>query len=223
MKNLLVIVGTVGLLHAPAVAGSNKNHREAKKPVVASVEKTDVAKPAAEAVAPVAELAPLPEMVLEIPELPRDKSSALVPFPELEAERPVPVPVAHKRTKKAPVMKLGNNYVLGARDAAKPTVSDVQHIVPKTLSQAQVATVVQSHMGDIQTCWNAVPKAQRVDACTADLKLTISEAGQVTDIELGGAVPVSARKCITSAVSRWTFPVAETTSEVEYGISLRSL
>jgi hypothetical protein len=219
MKNLLVIVGTVGLLHAPAVAGGNKKVREAKKPVVASVDKTHAARP----VVADAELPQLPELVFEIPELPHDTSSALVPFPELEAERAMPV--THKRDKKVspPVMNIGKSYVLGKRDAAKPTVNEVQHVVPRSLSQAQVATVVQSHMGDIQSCWTAVPKAERVDACTAELKLTISESGVVTDIELGGAVPASARRCISSAVSRWTFPVAETRSEVDYGISLRSL
>src|SRR5690606_1737765 len=165
--------------------------------------------------------------VLAIPDLPMDMSSPLAPLPELEkklASTPVakPMPKVSKKAK-APVMNMGKDYVLGAREANKPTANDTQEIVLKTLSQAQVATVVQAHMSDVQQCWNAIPKQLRVDACTADLKLTISETGQVTDIELGGDVPASAHKCMTSAISRWTFPAAETTSEVEYGISLRSL
>ena len=119
-------------------------------------------------------------------------------------------------------MKMGKDYMLGRRESTKPA-NEVEQFVPKSLSQAQVATVVQSHMTDIQSCWNSVPKQLRVDACTADLKLSISDAGTVTDIELGGDVPASAHKCITSAIARWTFPVAETKSDVEYGISLRSL
>ena len=45
----------------------------------------------------------------------------------------------------------------------------------------------------------------------------------MTDIELGGDVPAGAHKCIVGAVSRWQFPIAETSSDIEYGISLRSL
>jgi hypothetical protein len=121
-------------------------------------------------------------------------------------------------------MKFGTDYVLGGREAAStPTTgADVEKIVLKSLSQAQVASVVQSHMDEIQACWNMLPKAQRADAAVADLRLTISETGAVTDIELGGDVPAAAHKCMTSAVSRWAFPATETTSEVEYGIALRS-
>jgi hypothetical protein len=44
----------------------------------------------------------------------------------------------------------------------------------------------------------------------------------VTDIEIGGDVPAAAHACIVHAVSHWQFPVAETSTETEYGISLRS-
>lgn len=217
---ILLIAGSVGLVASPAVAGSKKRDI---KPTVASVEKTDAATVSPEmAVAPAA-----PAELLAIPDLPVDTSSPFASLPELEKTLAAttiakPMPKAHKA--KAPVMKMGKDYVLGTkREASKPTVENVEHVVPKSLSQAQVATVVQAHMSEIQSCWTAVPKQLRVDACTADLKLSISESGAVTDIELGGDVPASAHKCITSAIARWQFPVAETTSDVEYGISLRSL
>lgn len=215
---ILLIAGSVGLVASPAVAGSKKRDI---KPTVASVEKTDAVK-APEVAAPVAS----PE-VLAIPDLPVDTSSPFASLPELEktlASTTIakPMPKAHKA--KAPVMKMGKDYVLGMkREASRPSGETVEHIIPKSLTQAQVATVVQAHMSEIQSCWTAVPKQLRVDACTADLKLSISESGGVTDIELGGDVPASAHKCITSAIARWQFPVAETTSDVEYGISLRSL
>ncbi len=223
---ILLVAGTVGLLASPAVAGNSKK-RDIKKTAVASVEKSEVAAaaPAPEltAQALVPELTASPEM-LAMPELPADLSSPLTPFPELEKKL---VGLAAKPAKvvkgaKAPTMKMGKNYVLGGRESAKPT-TEVEQFVPRSLGQAQVATVVQSHMGDIQTCWNSVPKQLRVDACTLDLKLSISDSGAVTDVELGGDVPASAQKCITSAISHWSFPVAETKSDVEYGISLRSL
>ncbi len=213
----LLVVGSVGLVASPAVAGSKKRDL---KPTVASVEKTDVEKAAPELAAPPAE-------VLAIPELPADNSSVFAPLPELEKKlastsaKPLPMMKGHKA--KAPVMNMGKDFVLGKRQSSKPASENVEHVVPKSLTQAQVATVVQAHMSDIQSCWSAVPKQLRVDACTADLKLSISESGAVTDIELGGDVPASAHKCFTSAISRWSFPVAETKSDVEYGISLRSL
>lgn len=230
MKTFLLVVGTASLLASPALAGNAKKPRELK---VASV--TSTAKAAAPAPSPARTLAAAasavasPELealspeLLALPDLPEDLSSPLVPFPELENARPLVAPAKKKAAKKAPVMKFGKDYVLGSkRESAKPN-ADIEHIIPKGLSQAQVATVIQGHMDQIRVCWNAVPKAQRPDACTADLKLTISDSGQVTDIELDGSVPAGAHRCITSAVSRWAFPVAETTSEIEYGIALRSL
>jgi len=218
---LLVIAGSAGLVASPAVAGNKK--RDSKKPAVASVEKTEVAAPELPAsIAP--DMSTSPEM-LALPSLPADTSSPFASLPELEkklAATTVAKPAMKGHKEKAPTMKMGKDYVLGKRQSAKPE-KEVEQIVPKSLSQAQVATVVQSHMADVQQCWNAVPKQLRVDACTADLKLSISDSGTVTDIELGGDVPASAHKCLTSAISRWQFPAAETKSEVEYGISLRSL
>jgi hypothetical protein len=227
MKNLLLVVGTVSILAAPAGAETDKK-TFAKKPIsVAQVEKTAVTPLLAHAAAAAAETttAPASSELLAMPDLPVDTSSPLNPFPELDHKAPGPLAKAAKTIKDKPiVMNMGEKYVLGSkREAERPTVQDTQTIIPKSLSQAQVATVVQSHMGEVQQCWNAVPKQLRADACTADLKLSISEAGNVTDIELGGDVPAGAQKCITSAVARWSFPTAETTSDVEYGISLRSL
>lgn len=222
MKAIILIAGSVGLLTAPAVAGNAKKLVTPTK--VASVEKAKVAAPevAAAAIAPELAAPVLSPEMIALPDLPVDKSSMLVPFPELESGRAVVTKPA-KATKQKPVqMNMGNGYVLGKRQSAKPSEEVVQ-IVPKSLSQAQVATVIQSNMGDIQECWNALPKSHRADACTADLRLSISDAGSVTDIEIGGNVPASAHKCISTKVSRWAFPVAETKSEIEYGISLRTL
>jgi len=224
MKTILVaVVGTVGLLATPAVAGSPKKPRKAEvaKPVAvaeASVADAGVAKAIAE-VAPSSS----PEL-LAIPVLPADTSTALTPFADLEKARPLPAPLKMGKPKKeaAPAMKLGNDYVLGGkRQSAKPT-EEVQQIVPKGLSRAQVSTYIDAHAGDIQLCWDKIPAKQRAEACTASLQLTIADAGTVTDIEIGGDVPTTAHACIVHAVSHWQFPVAETSTETEYGISLRS-
>lgn len=218
MKAILV-VASFGLLSAPAVAGTNTKKTTAAPPSA----KADVVKPSSAFASALAQPAQ-PIADLDIPVLPADTTSALVPFPELEKGRAVAAAKPVKAGKDKPVvMKMGSDYVLGRHQAASVSGHDVEQIVPKSLSQAQVATVVQSHMADIQNCWDLLPKAQRTDACTAQLRLTISDAGQVTDIELGGDVPAGAHKCMTSAIAHWTFPVAETRSEIEYGISLRSL
>ncbi len=218
---ILLVAGSVGFFASPAVAGNSKK-REIKKPTIAAVEKTELAAPVELSAVIVGELPASPEM-LAMPELPADLSSPLVPFPELEKKlAPAAKPMKAHKPGKAPALNMGKDYVLGGRESAKPA-NEVEHIIPKSLSQSQVATVVQSHMSEIQTCWNAVPKQLRVDACTADLRLSVSDAGVVTDIELGGDVPASAHKCITSTIARWSFPVTEVKSEIEYGISLRSL
>jgi hypothetical protein len=211
MKTILAVVG-ITVFTAPAIAGNAKKNVVSTKPVAVAQ------------AAPIAEIAPAE--IVDIPVLPPDPSSALQPLPELE-HRPITVTVKPakpaKPTKaKAPVVNLGASYVLGGRRAAKPE-REVEQIIPKSLSQAQVATVVQAHMSDIQNCWELLPKVQRTEAATAMLRLSIADDGRVTDIELGGDVPAGAHKCMTSAVGRWTFPVAETRSDVEYGIALRSL
>lgn len=234
MKPILV-AATIGMFTAPAAAGNAKKTAAAPPPalkaaLIASAEKASAPAAAAAAAAPSAALASAlarpaqPVADLDIPALPADTSSALVPFPDLEKGRAVAATRPIKPGKEKPVvLRMGTDYMLGGRKAASVSGHDVEQIVPRSLSQAQAATVVQSHMADIQNCWDLLPKAQRTDACTAQLRLTISDAGQVTDIELGGDVPAGAHTCMTSAIAHWTFPVAETRSEIEYGISLRSL
>jgi len=245
MKTILFVTGTVSLFAASADAGNKKiqpakpatliaSKTEAAKPEAGKTEaakpeaaKPDAASPVGPAVslvaaAPLGTGSALASDALDIPALAPDTSSALSPFPELERRPIIVAKPMMKASAKAAVLNTGKDYMLGGRRSAKPE-REVEQIIPKSLSQAQVATVVQSHMSDIQNCWDLVPKSHRADACTAMLRLSISDAGAVTDIELGGDVPAGAHKCITSAVAKWTFPVAETKSDVEYGISLRSL
>jgi hypothetical protein len=169
MKTILVaVVGTVGLLTTPAVAGKPKKKQ------------------------------PLPQL--------KDRA-AKKPAAKMEM----------------PVLDLGDDFDLGPRRAAQPKNEETDQIKPRSLSELQVSLVVNKRIGDVQHCWNKLPQAQRLEACTAMIKLSISDAGAVTAVELGGDVPAGAHKCITSAVSRWSFPATEVASEIEYGISLRSL
>jgi hypothetical protein len=218
MKTILAVVGTVGLLATPAVAG-HKKQAQPKKPVVVAEATTPTPLEAAAKAAQL-ETEASPELV-EIPELPVDSSNAFSQLPDLAP--PPPVMKTPVKAKKAPVLKMGANYVLGARKTAEQPKEEVQQIVLKGLSQVQIVDFMNAHAGDIQLCWAKVPAALRADAATALLRLAISDAGKVTDIEVDGDVPAGAHKCITTAVARWQFPVAETSSDIEYGFSLHSV
>jgi hypothetical protein len=220
IASMLAVVGTVGLLAAPAVAGNGKKQAQPKKPIVVAEATTQSALEAAVAKAIVEETQASAELVA-IPELPVDSSNAFSQLPEL-APTPVMNAIPSKHSK-APVLKMGSKYELGARKTDEQPKEEVQHIVPKGLSQVQIVDFMNAHAGDIQLCWAKVPAAQRADAATALLRLSISDAGNVTDIEVDGDIPAGAHKCITSSVARWQFPVAETSSDIEYGFSLHSV
>lgn len=228
MKTILVaVVGTVGILATPAVAGNAK-----KQPVKAAV-KAEVAKPvvvadasaeagAASAVAAAVSSNAGSSEALALPDLPADTAGV---FGQVSLPAPMAVGKPAAKPAKAPVMNFGKDYVLGGgakRSSAKPT-EEVQQIVPKGLSRVQVSTFIDAHADEIQLCWSRIPAKQRPDACTLNLDLTISDAGQVTDVELGGDVPAGAQTCIVHAVSHWQFPAAETSTQTEYGISLHSI
>ena len=158
MKTILVaVVGTVGLLATPAVAGTLKT-KPVAKPAVTETKAAEAPKPiAADAVAAALGAEVSPE-ILAIPELPADAST---PFASLELRAPLmPAPLKNAKPSlkaKAPVLKMGNDYVIGSkRTAARPT-EEVQQIVPRGLSQSAVTTFVQAHQDDVQLAGTASP------------------------------------------------------------------
>lgn len=223
MKTILVAaVSTVGLLATPAFAGKSKKQDSAKKP--APVVVAEAAPPTIEAAvakAIIDETHPSSAELVAIPDLPVDMSNAFSQMPAL-APPPVLKAVA-KKPGKAPIMKTGANYVLGARKVADQPKEEVQQIVPRGLSQPQIVDFMNAHTDDIQLCWNKLPASHRAEAATALLRLAVSDQGKVTDVEVDGDVPAGVHKCITSAVARWQFPIAEAATDIEYGISLRSV
>jgi hypothetical protein len=212
MKSMLLVVSSLAVLQASAAAGTSTKPVAPQKLRVAAVEKTEAA-PAVTPVAPAVASAAAAD-VPSLPDLPADASSALVPFPELEKAAAKP-----KKAKKAPVAKLGTSYALGRHTSDCPNAQDTVRVVPKSLTRAQVATVVESHKGDIQLCLNIAPAAQRVN--NVGLSLSITETGTVSELALSAGVPATARSCISVAVAKWSFPTAEVASEVEYAIALR--
>jgi hypothetical protein len=215
MKSMLLVVSSLGILQASASAGTSTKPVAPQKVRVAAVEKTD----AKAAVAPAVATAPADADVPALPELPADTSSALVPFPDLEKAPAVKPGAKRAKPAKAPVAKLGTSYSLGRHTSDCPNAQDTERVIPKSLTRAQIATVVESHKGDIQLCLNIAPAAQRVN--NVGLSLSISETGAVSELALSAGVPATARSCISVAVSKWSFPAAETGSEIEYAIALR--
>ena len=122
------------------------------------------------------------------------------------------------------MLDLGQHYVLGGHkpESTAPR-EEVEQVVPRGLSDAQISTVVQKQSADLQVCWARLPAAQRADRCAATMTLSIDDAGKVTNVELGGDVPASTHACIQSVVKRWQFPTAETSTIAETGVSMRSL
>lgn len=220
MKTMLLVISSVGVLQASAVAGTSTKLVPPQKLRVAAVENVEGATPASAPVAPARATVTSVSDVPALPDLPVDTSSALVPFPDLE-KAPAVKPGAKKaKPAKAPVAKLGAGYALGRHTSDCPTAQDLERVVPRSLTRAKVASVVESHKGDIQLCLNIAPTAQRVT--NVGLSLSIAETGAVSELALSADVPATARNCISVAVAKWSFPVAETATEMEYAIALRS-
>jgi hypothetical protein len=139
-----------------------------------------------------------------------------------DARRPSETKPAQKKAK-APNM--GASFELGPRHAALPSEDDEPVIKarPRPLSEGQVTQVVMKKLGDVQYCWNRLPAAARRVDTTAVLRFSVQITGVVGTVDVAGEVPPSAQKCIAAAAGRWTFPVAETQSDIEYAVALRAM
>ncbi len=106
-------------------------------------------------------------------------------------------------------------------NAALPT--EAEHVVKKTLTERQVATVVKGKLADVQYCWNRLPAVQRKADATVILKLAIDATGEVETVDVGGLVSQDAQRCISVAAAKWQFPIADELGEFEYAVALRAM
>lgn len=120
---------------------------------------------------------------------------------------------------KAKKPNLGESFELKGRNASQPR--DVDPSIVSNVIERQPVRVIKDKLGDLEYCWLKVPAGKRV-ASAATLRVTIEAAGTVTQSRVDGELPAGVAKCITSAVNRWTFPVADARSEIEHGITLTS-
>jgi hypothetical protein len=112
------------------------------------------------------------------------------------------------------------SFALGAgRDTSMPSSEDAIRLEVQPLTEAEVGEVVRGRGGDLEYCWSRVPAAQR-DGLTLSLRFTIEPRGTVSKVELVGDAPAKLSVCVKAAAKRWTFPVADTTSVVDYPITL---
>ena len=118
---------------------------------------------------------------------------------------------------KAPKQNFGESFGLKQRRVAPPR-GNAEPIAVRSLSDGQVGRVIKDRVGDLEYCWLRVPVARRT--ATATLHVSIEAAGTVSETRIDGELPASVGKCITTAANRWTFPVAESRTEIEHGITL---
>ncbi len=119
-------------------------------------------------------------------------------------------------------LDLGLAYGLKQRRAAMPSeqiAEDSEQFDAKALTESQVGKIVRERSDELEYCWLRLPPAKRV-VSAAILHLSIHGTGKVASVEVNGDLPAGVAKCITSAASRWTFPVADAATEVDHGIML---
>jgi hypothetical protein len=107
---------------------------------------------------------------------------------------------------------------LDDRRGTTPTGDGAIRMEALPLTEAQVGQVVRSHRTELDYCWSRLPAAQRSEGGSFDLQLTIEPKGTVASVTLGGDAPATLGKCVTAAAKRWTFPVADTRTELGYAV-----
>lgn len=95
-------------------------------------------------------------------------------------------------------------------------------IIPRSLTQIQVGEVVKEKRAELDYCWQRLAVLDRMPS-TAVLKLKIDATGNVTSLAIGGDAPAVVNACLKECVPHWTFPEAETKSDVAYPVAFRSL
>ena len=117
---------------------------------------------------------------------------------------------------------------LSATAVAAPKVGEKFVVTHKedraALTIDQVEEVMQAKLGEVTTCWEALPADQRKKDAAAVLKLEIDEGGEVQQADVSG-LPDDAARCISKAAVAWVFPQTDgsaDTAKFAYPITLRA-
>ena len=143
--------------------------------------------------------------------------------PKAKAPPPAAAPVLETiPVKELPVkFNFGEDYVLGPKAAAAPSGEIEEVFVARSVTESQVAKVIQERAAELEYCWLRVPAAKRV-AASANLKLMIEASGGVAGVFVEGALPRGVDACIEKVATRWAFPAADAGCEVEHALSLNN-
>lgn len=197
IKSALVIA-TVGVLATPAIAGGKQAQPHLKPaPLASLVKKT----------APLAKL-----------------DAAVKADADADAEQPAPEAKPVERYDlgfKKPALGEAYDVLKPGRRTALPGEAELV-IVPRSLTQIQIGAVAKEKAAEIEYCWQQLAVIERMPS-TAVLKLKIDVTGAVTKLAIGGDAPAVVNSCLADTVAHWTFPEAETKTEISYPIAFRSL
>ncbi len=108
------------------------------------------------------------------------------------------------------------------RTAASPTGDAAPVVVLRHLTDTEIGATIGAHVEQLAYCWNRVPAARR-DALQVGLSFTIQPEGAVSALAVTGEAPAKFAACVTTVAKRWTFPHADTTTEVDYPLSFATL
>ena len=112
---------------------------------------------------------------------------------------------------------MSESFDLKGRTTSKPR--DVDPTLVRNVTENQASRVIKERIADVEYCWLKLPSGKRPTSA-ALLKLTIEPTGGVSFARIEGELPAGVGKCITTAASRWNFPVSDARSEIEHGITL---
>jgi outer membrane biosynthesis protein TonB len=105
------------------------------------------------------------------------------------------------------------------RRSTMPTGDGAIRIEAQPLTTAQVGQVVKWNHGKLWYCYRRLPESQR-SAGAMSLRFVIEPKGTVASIEVGSD-SAALSECVEKAAKTWTFPVADTRSEIEYPVVLK--
>ena len=105
------------------------------------------------------------------------------------------------------------------RRGTTPTGDGAIRMEAQPLTDAQVGQVVKWNRGQLEYCWSRLPASQRTGGAIS-LRFVIEAKGTVASVEVGGESQ-KLGDCVAKAAKTWTFPVADTRSEIEYPVVLR--
>jgi hypothetical protein len=107
------------------------------------------------------------------------------------------------------------------RRSSSPTGDAAPVVELKRLTDSEINATIFERADEVAYCWNKVPSARR-DALQVGLSFTIQPEGTVSALTVTGDAPAKFSACVTQVAKRWTFPHADTSTEVDYPLVFKT-